>query len=100
MMEENEEPLQKLFLAAIYEGNLEDVKTILNKGININYKHTYFDTYQKTTVSETTFEKVVCSDSPHILDYLFTQGLIVDNEEKSKDTLIFIHNKECLKIAM
>lgn len=97
MTQENELQLQKEFLNAILDGNLIDVKTILNQGIEVNFQHPYFDEYKKSMQLKSTFSHAVCSDNPLVLSYLFSQGLVVD---KSENVLIFIHNKECLQVAM
>jgi hypothetical protein len=99
MNQEKEKLLQEKLLEAILDNNLLKVKEIVNQGIEINYNHVYFDKYYKENKSESTFSKAVCSDSPEILEYLFSQGLKIDMKEDSKK-LIFIKNPSCLKIAL
>lgn len=92
--------LQKELSEAIANNNFSKVRKIINKGVNVNFKHLSKDTDTDEMLYESNFAKAICNQNADILEFLFSKGLIIDEQDKKKKFLPFICHQKCLDIAM
>jgi hypothetical protein len=97
---EKELSLQKYLVEAIVNNNFPKVKKLINQGINVNFKHHSLDRYTQEPFLESTFIKALCCSNSKILDFLFSKGLRITNEDNIKQCLPFIQDRHCLMLAM